>query len=202
MTARDLLYILFGYLSGSVLYALIFSSLLQRKDIISQSRDQNPGTANAFIYGGFWCGFLTLSGDVLKGFLPVYLFVQGMPLPTISKASAFVLAAPVIGHIFPIFHGFHGGKGIATSFGCLLGLLPMCHPVAILAFWFIFFSVIVHINPHYHRTILTYLSSMGMMAACIQNTNVLIGFGLITLTIVVRMLLSTEEKGKMKVTLL
>ena len=72
-------------------------------------------------------------------------------------SCAFVIAAPVIGHIFPIFFRFRGGKGIAVTFGCLLGLLPSWQPLAWLAAFFIFFSVVVRITPHYYRTLITYL---------------------------------------------
>ena len=69
---RDLIYICLGYLSGSILYARIFAGLFHRENMFEQSRDHNPGTANAFMYGGFWCGLLTLVFDVLKGFFPIY----------------------------------------------------------------------------------------------------------------------------------
>ena len=60
MMVRALLFILLGYLSGSVLYAKIWGKLLCGTDITKGSTDGNPGTANAFIQGGFWCGVLTL----------------------------------------------------------------------------------------------------------------------------------------------
>ena len=52
---RDLLYLLFGYLSGCVLYAEVFSRVFH-KEIASAAKDKNPGAANAFVHGGFWCG--------------------------------------------------------------------------------------------------------------------------------------------------
>ena len=57
---RDLFYVSFGYLAGSILFAHVFGYLLGNKDVTEESRDHNPGTANAFVYGGFWCGVLTL----------------------------------------------------------------------------------------------------------------------------------------------
>ena len=63
------MYVILGYLSGSVLYAQVFARILKREGMIERSKDRNPGTANAFMYGGFWCGVLTLAGDLLKGFL-------------------------------------------------------------------------------------------------------------------------------------
>ena len=69
-------FICLGYLSGSVLYARVFAGIFNREDMFLQSGDHNPGTANAFLYGGFWCGLFTLIFDILKGFLPVFLFMR------------------------------------------------------------------------------------------------------------------------------
>ena len=163
---QNTFYIGLGYLSGSVLYARIFAGLFHRENMFEQSRDHNPGTANAFMYGGFWCGLLTLVCDLLKGFFPVYLFMlqraAGQPDPLLP---ALVLAAPVIGHIFPLFYRFKGGKGIAVTFGCLLGLYPVLHPFFILAFCFIFFSSILKITPHFYRTIFSF--AVSFLLACI-----------------------------------
>ncbi len=127
-----LLYIVLGYLSGSILFARIAAGLFHKNTILTDSADANPGTANAFVYGGFLCGIFTLLGDLLKGFLPVYLFLHTQHASALP--FSFILAAPVLGHAFPIFYRFKGGKGIAVSFGCLLGLLPERLPVAILIF--------------------------------------------------------------------
>ena len=118
------IYALIGYLSGSVLYAEVFCGIFGRKNAIEQSRDANPGTANAFLYGGFWCGICTLIFDMAKGFVPVYAYVHMTQMNLAeSNGLALVLAAPVAGHIFPVWHHFKGGKGIAVSFGSLLGLI-------------------------------------------------------------------------------
>ena len=75
---RDLLYLLFGYLSGCVLYAEVFSRVFH-KEIASAAKDKNPGAANAFVHGGFWCGVLTLASDMLKGMVPVALYMHYLP---------------------------------------------------------------------------------------------------------------------------
>ena len=137
---RMIAFILLGYLSGSVLFGRVSASLIQKRDIFEGAKDQNPGTANAFQYGGFWCGILTLIGDLAKGWIPVYLYIAGISDTALMKQGlALVLAAPVFGHIFPLFYGFQGGKGIAVTFGCLLGLLPEWKPAVLLAAFFIFF---------------------------------------------------------------
>ena len=77
MMGKALLFILIGYLSGSVLYAKVWGKLLCGTDITQGSTDGNPGTANAFVQGGFWCGVLTLFCELLKGILPVYFYMKG-----------------------------------------------------------------------------------------------------------------------------
>ena len=57
-------YVLLGYLSGSLLWANFFGNLLAGEDVAADSPDGNPGAFNAFRYGGFWCGCLTLCFDV------------------------------------------------------------------------------------------------------------------------------------------
>ena len=115
------IYALIGYLSGSVLYAEVFCRIFGRKNAIEQSRDANPGTANAFLYGGFWCGICTLIFDMAKGFVPVYAYVHMTQMNLAeSNGLALVLAAPVAGHIFPVWHHFKGGKGIAATAGLII----------------------------------------------------------------------------------
>ena len=73
-----------------------------------------------------------------------------------SLLFAGVLAAPVFGHAFSIFHKGKGGKGIAVSFGVLLGLLPWWTPVLTLAGFYIFFSLAVPVKSHLKRSIITF----------------------------------------------
>ena len=117
------IYALIGYLSGSVLYAEVFCGIFGRKNAIEQSRDANPGTANAFLYGGFWCGICTLIFDMAKGFVPVYAYVHMTQMNLAeSNGLALVLAAPVAGHIFPVWRHFKGGKGIAATAGIIFSI--------------------------------------------------------------------------------
>lgn len=193
-------FVAFGYLSGSVLYARVFAKLFGKEGMLELSRDHNPGASNAFIYGGFWCGLLTLVFDLLKGFLPVFLYLAHCRLRgEAASGLAFVIAAPVIGHIFPLFYECRGGKGIATTFGCLLGLLPTWQPVAVLAVFFIFFSVVLQISPHFHRTLAAYFASVLCMACLIDSSAIRLGFVIITGAVCIRMFTSQEEKEKMEV---
>ena len=67
--SRTLCYVIIGYLLGSILYARVFEKLFHKENMIEGSKDRNPGTANAFMRGGFWCGVLTLCCDMGKGFI-------------------------------------------------------------------------------------------------------------------------------------
>ncbi len=121
--SKTIIFIFLGYFSGSILYANLFARMFKKNHMLEQSKDHNPGAANAFLYGGFWCGSFTLLFDLLKGFVPVFLFMQyGTASATHPFLIVLVIAAPVIGHIFPLFNHFQGGKGIAVTFGCLAGL--------------------------------------------------------------------------------
>ena len=81
---------------------------------------------------------------------------DGNPGTFNAFAAAGVLAAPVFGHAFSIFHKGKGGKGIAVSFGVLLGLLPWWTPVLTLAGFYIFFSLAVPVKSHLKRSIITF----------------------------------------------
>lgn len=200
---QTVLFICLGYLSGSVLYTLIFAKIFRKGDILEQSRDHNPGTANTFMYGGFWCGLFTLAFDLLKGFFPVYLFMHcGSAVRVPPFMAALVIAAPVIGHIFPVFHRFHGGKGIAVTFGCLAGLFPALDAFWILVFFFIGFSTVLQISPHFYRTLFSYAFSLLIMFREIRNPAIVWGFLIITGGVFRRMLTSKEERKHLEVKLL
>ena len=200
---RTILFVIIGYLSGSLLFARYFGRLLSKRDVAADSPDGNPGTFNAFKYGGFACGVLTLCGDLLKGFLPVYLYLRGLGgIDEAGAGLALVVAAPVLGHILPLYHRFRGGKGIAVSFGCLLGLLPEVEPVLIRAAVFLFFSLVVNVQPNWHKTLFTYLVSAVIMSLSSIPANVSLGFGLVTAMVMVKLLTNRpESSGQCEVTL-
>lgn len=207
---RTAAFTLLGYLSGSVLYARVFARVFRKEEMIEGSKDKNPGTANAFMYGGFLCGCMTLICDLLKGFLPIFLYLQDMGknltdsygILTGSYGVSLVLAAPVIGHAFPVFYRMKGGKGIAVTFGCLLGLYPLWQPVGALIVFFLFFSGIIRISPHFKRTLVAYFCTLCSLAYVVREPSVFIGFAMITVVVYIRMYLSVEEKERMSVKLL
>ncbi len=200
---RLLCFILLGYLSGSVLYAPLFTRLFHGDDAFSHSRDGNPGTANAFACGGFWCGVCTLLCELLKGFLPVFLFTYGQSVQTMDWRCALVLAAPVLGHGFPVFFRFRGGKGIAATFGCLLGLCPGYPlPFAVFAACFIFFSAVLNIKPDFYRTIFAYTAALILFPVLRLAGTVCIAFLLMAATVFLKLHMSKEERERITVKLI
>ncbi len=165
-------YILSGYLLGSILFAAIWAKIFH-KDIISDSPDKNYGSANAYRYGGFFCGAATLICDLAKGFLPVFLFLHS------SDYSGFylplVMIAPVLGHIFPIFDRFKGGKAIAVTFGVLMGFFPDWTAALFLASVFLFFSLIIKIKPHWIRIAISYGTTVFFCFFYIDNLPMAVG---------------------------
>ena len=111
----QLAYVFLGYFLGSMLFGYRITWLLKGVDIRKLAEDENPGTYNAFVFGGFWCGILTLLADMGKGYLPVILYRQNYS--TEELIFALVMAAPVFGHAFSIFHGRKGGKGMQFLLG-------------------------------------------------------------------------------------
>lgn len=149
-----LLYLLIGYLSGSILYADLLPRLIKHVDIRECSVDHNPGTANAFMYAGIPIGILVICCELLKGALPVYAAARHLELNSLLFAP--VMAAPALGHAFPLFHRKKGGKAIAVSFGALLGLYPLLTPALTLAVLYILFSLVITIRPHFFRSVVTF----------------------------------------------
>ncbi len=195
-----LFYFIISYLSGNILYACVWGRLIGHKDITEGTRDRNPGAANAFMQSGFLCGTLALLCDILKGFFPVWYFVRHTKYG--GFALALIIAAPVLGHIFPLFHHFHGGKGISVSFGCLLGLYPSLAPALTLAGCFLAYSLVLVVSPHYHRTFITYLTASLLSFFTIKAAPVRLGFWLISGAVIGKLLSCDEKNEPCKVKLL
>ena len=94
-----------------------------------------------------------------------------------------VLTAPVLGHAFSVFHRGKGGKGIAVSFGVLLGLFPWLTPALVLAGIYLFFSLIVPVKSHLKRSVVTF-GCFGIVAF-IGNWSLEIKLGIWLLSLVV-----------------
>lgn len=121
-----LLLVVFGYLAGSISTAILVCRAMGLPDPRSEG-SRNPGATNVLRFGGKKAAAITLAGDFLKGLLPV-LLARWAGLEDIGLALT-ALAA-FLGHLYPVFFGFEGGKGVATAFGAILGL---SWPVALAA---------------------------------------------------------------------
>lgn len=122
MTA--LLFIVFAYLLGSLSFAVIISKLMRLPDPRAYGSG-NPGATNVLRSGRKSAAALTLLGDMLKGLVAVLLahaLASRFGLPDVIVPLCGV--AVFVGHLFPVFFAFKGGKGVATALGVLLGLSP------------------------------------------------------------------------------
>ncbi|MCW8827282.1 MAG: glycerol-3-phosphate 1-O-acyltransferase PlsY [Gammaproteobacteria bacterium] len=125
----DPLYLLipFAYLLGSISAAIIICKLMGLPDPRTLGSN-NPGATNVLRIGGKKAAALTLLGDFLKGLIPVLV---AQLLGADSELLAAVGFAAFLGHLYPLFFGFRGGKGVATAFGVILALSWMVALVAI-----------------------------------------------------------------------
>jgi glycerol-3-phosphate acyltransferase PlsY len=122
----DLLLIPIAYLIGSISFAVVVSKCMRLPDPHSYGSG-NPGATNVLRTGNKLAAVLTLIGDALKGYLAVMwvrilLGDESLTSTLNSWLLCGVVVAVFLGHLFPIFHGFKGGKGVATACGILFGI--------------------------------------------------------------------------------
>jgi len=128
--------LLCGYLLGSISAAIVACRALGRADPRS-SGSRNPGATNVLRVAGRDAALLTLVGDMLKGIVAV---VVARALGMDPLVWALAGAGAFIGHIYPVFFAFRGGKGVATALGALLAATPMAG-VLTAATWLVVFGV-------------------------------------------------------------
>ena len=112
------LFVPFAYLTGSVSSAIIVCKMMGLADP-RENGSGNPGATNVMRIGGKKAAAITLAGDALKGLVPVLL---AKTVGVESLILSAVVFAAFLGHLYPVFFGFKGGKGVATSFGVTLGV--------------------------------------------------------------------------------
>lgn len=117
--------IILGYLMGSINFAMIYSWLFSHKDIRDMGSG-NAGMTNVMRTVGVLPGILTFVGDFVKGIGAVlvgryllYLFIDPVGIIIPEYTAYFCAMAAQLGHIFPVYYGFRGGKSVATSIGIL-----------------------------------------------------------------------------------
>jgi len=121
-----------AYLVGSISTAIITCKLMGIEDP-RKTGSNNPGATNVLRHGGKKAAIITLIGDALKGLIPVLISIQFQAEPS---TTALVGLFALLGHIFPVYYGFKGGKGVATYYGVILGINWQVGLIA-LAIWLI-----------------------------------------------------------------
>ena len=115
----DYILIFAGYLCGSLSAAIITCRLMGLPDPRTQG-SKNPGATNVLRVGGKKAAAITLFGDGIKGAIPV---VVGQLMHASPLTLSLIALAAFLGHLYPIFFNFRGGKGVATFFGVLLAMV-------------------------------------------------------------------------------
>lgn len=113
--------IIASYLIGSISFAVVVSHCMSLPDPHSYGSG-NPGATNVLRTGNKWAALLTLLGDALKGFVALMLARWIVQAQVDDWVLPWVAVAAFLGHLFPVFHGFKGGKGVATALGILLAI--------------------------------------------------------------------------------
>ena len=144
------LVVLLAYLLGSVSSAIIVCQVMGLPDPRTQGSN-NPGATNVLRIGGKKAAAVTLVGDSLKGLIPL-LLAHGLDLGTAALAATGLAA--FLGHLYPVFFGFQGGKGVATALGVQFGLY-WALGLSVAAIW-LFMAKVIRISS------LSALVSMGL----------------------------------------
>lgn len=133
----SIIWIVGAYLLGSVSFGILISKCFGLADPRTVGSG-NPGATNVLRSGKKSAAALTLLGDMLKGWLPVWLCVNYAVGGTWLIVA--VGLAVFFGHLYPIYHGFKGGKGVATALGVMLGISG-CLGLSVFAVWVLTFAV-------------------------------------------------------------
>ncbi len=142
MLLTALITVVAAYLIGSISFAIIFTKIFAKKDVRTVGSG-NAGTTNTFRAAGKKVGILTFICDFLKGTLSAYLgkiifeYIfnsTGDPMYSPIYGAYICGLACMIGHIFPLFFEFRGGKGVATGAGIFLAFCPIATAIGLLLF--------------------------------------------------------------------
>lgn len=179
--------VVMAYLLGSLSFAVIVSRVMGLQDPRSYG-SHNPGATNVLRSGNKKAAVATLVLDAFKGWLPVMLvkwFGKDVGLEDATVAA--VAFAAFLGHLFPVFFGFKGGKGVATAAGALLGL-EWILGLATLATWLIvaFFTRYSSLASMVSAAFAPVFYLMGDRAAWYAERSILLAIFMIGLLLVIR----------------
>jgi len=134
ISITQLIWLLSAYLLGSIAFGILASKLFGLPDPRTIGSG-NIGATNVLRSGKKMAAAITLTGDVLKGWLPVWLALQAdLPIWLIAAVGLAVF----FGHLYPIYYRFKGGKGVATALGIMLALSPLLGLAALLTWIAVF----------------------------------------------------------------
>jgi glycerol-3-phosphate acyltransferase PlsY len=168
------LFVLAAYLMGSVSFAVVTSRLFGLPDPRTYGSG-NPGATNVLRSGRRGAAALTLLGDTAKGALAVWLTARfGPTFGTGEVAVAAAAVAAFVGHLYPVFFGFRGGKGVATAAGILLALNGWLCLAALAVFAVVVFA-----------TRFVSLASISAAVGAAIAAPLIVGWGPIALAVVV-----------------
>ncbi|MEO6118110.1 MAG: glycerol-3-phosphate 1-O-acyltransferase PlsY [Methylotenera sp.] len=136
VTLVPIIWIVAAYLLGSISFGILVSKAFGLPDPRTVGSG-NPGATNVLRSGKKMAAALTLLGDALKGWIPVWLALQSDMLMWVV---ATVGVAVFMGHLYPIFYKFKGGKGVATALGVMLAISPWLGLAALLT-WVVVFAI-------------------------------------------------------------
>ncbi len=182
-----LLFVAVAYLLGSLSFAVIVSRAMRLPDPRSFGSG-NPGATNVLRTGRKAAAALTLLGDALKGWVAVELArMLAPPFGLLDDIALLCALAVFIGHLFPVFFRFKGGKGVATAFGVLLGLNPWLG-LACMATWLVTAGVFR-------------ISSLAALSTAVLApiyTGLLVGWGRMAMTVLaIALLLIYRHKSNL-----
>ena len=136
VTVIPVIWIVAAYLLGSIAFGILVSKLFGLPDPRTVGSG-NPGATNVLRSGKKSAAVLTLFGDAFKGWFPVWLALQsGMLMWVVASVGVAVF----LGHLYPIFYKFKGGKGVATALGVMLAISPLLG-LAALVTWVVVFAL-------------------------------------------------------------
>lgn len=129
----NLCFVIFGYLLGAIPFGLLIGKMAGKD--VRQEGSKNIGATNVSRLLGKKLGLLTLLCDLLKGFVP--MIIASTCIPAVDGKLLWVVScgvAAVLGHMYPVYLGFRGGKGVATGLGVFIFLSPVATLISLVIF--------------------------------------------------------------------
>ena len=133
----NFIFIILAYFIGSISFGILFSKVFKIQDPRSFG-SKNPGATNVMRSGKKLAALLTLLGDMLKGTFVV--LIAKLYLNLTYDQVLLIAAAVFLGHLFPVYHQFKGGKGVATALGVLLAI-DIHIAISVLIIWLVIFLI-------------------------------------------------------------